>query len=103
MRGKNTKARLRRGRGTESTYHFSILRLLGCGNGANLCAVAAADALVSVDYENVALGNAANRTLRSTCAASDAIFSDFVSHSFYLRKNLFILFYHKIEKNQEYF
>ena len=60
------------------------LFLSRCSDRANLCAVAAADALVRIDNENVTLGNAANRALRSASAACDAIFRNLVSHFRYL-------------------
>ena len=63
-------------------FWYVILGLLlnRCSNGAGISAVAAADALVSVDNIDIAFGNARNRALRSASTASDAIFSDLVCH-----------------------
>ena len=67
-----------------------IVRLLlnGCSNGARICAVAAADAFVSIDNVDIAFGNAGNGAFCSTSAASYAIFCDFVSHYKYLHINV---------------
>ena len=66
-------------------------------NRAVLCAVAAADAFVSVDNELiVTLGNARNGASVCACAAADAIVGNLVCHVKYLREILWmILFYHK--------
>ena len=56
------------------------LLLNRCSNGASFSTVAAADALVSVDNVYVAFRDAGNRALRCASAASDAIFSNLVSH-----------------------
>ena len=59
-----------------------IVRLLlnGCSNGARICAVAAADAFVSIDNVDIAFGNAGYGAFGCASAASDAIFSNLVCH-----------------------
>ena len=50
----------------------------------NVCAVAAGDALVSVDNElAVTLGNARGRATICACATSDALISNLESHCDY--------------------
>ena len=63
---------------------FLRLLLNGRSNGARVSAVAAADALVSVDNVDIAFGNAGNGAFCSASTASYAIFCDFVSHYKYL-------------------
>ena len=61
------------------------LFLFGCGNRANVLAVAAADALISIDNVDIALGNALNGALRSASAACDACIGNLVCHGIYLQ------------------
>ena len=66
----------------------SELFLSGSANGANICAVTAGDALISIDYElAVALGNATGGAAICACAASDALITNLESHCKFLRKN----------------
>ena len=67
-------------------FDYVILELLlnRCSNRARFSAVAATDALVSVDNEDITLGNAGYGTFGSASTASDAIFSNLVCHYKYL-------------------
>ena len=57
------------------------LSLLGSAYGASLCARAAVDALISVDYiYAITLSDSFNGTLSCACAATDAIFRNSVCH-----------------------
>ena len=57
------------------------LSLLGSAYGACLCARAAVDALISVDYiYAITLSDSLNGTLSCASAATDAIFRNSVCH-----------------------
>ena len=71
---------------------FWGLLLNGRSNRAGFRAVTATDALVSVDNEDIAFGNAGYGTLGSACAASDAIFSNLVCHYRYLHISVHLYF-----------
>ncbi len=78
------------------------LFLYGSSNRACLSAVAAANALVSVDNVDITLCNAGCGALASACATSDAIVSNLVCHFSYLHFNndyiYFSIFTEKIKR-----
>lgn len=54
---------------------------LRCANRASFCASAAVNTSVSVNHIfSVAVGNSANGAAVCTCAAGNALVTDFVSH-----------------------
>jgi hypothetical protein len=68
------------------------LSLLGSANGANTGTSAALDASISVDLVlAVLLSNSVNRAFAGTCAASDAIIGNLVSHDHNLHVNITML------------
>ena len=66
----------------------SGLFLRRSANRAYVCAVAAGDALISIDYElAVTLGNARYGAAVCTCTARDALIANLESHCKFLPKN----------------
>ena len=67
---------------------YSELFLSGSANGANICAVTAGDALISIDFVlAITLGNATGGATVCACATSDALITNLESHCKFLRKN----------------
>lgn len=52
--------------------------------GANLCAAAAADALIRIDVIFVAGGDCSYRAYRLACSACDAVVANYVSHNSFI-------------------
>ena len=63
------------------------MSLLGLGraNRANVCAIAAVDALVSIDHVDRAFGDCFGGALGRASAASDAFVRNFICHVQFLR------------------
>ena len=55
--------------------------LADCARGASLSTCATLRALIGVDAIDVALGDSAHGAFVDTCAASDAVFTNYVSHN----------------------
>jgi hypothetical protein len=61
---------------SELSFNWSV-------NWASICTSTAVDALVSVDYEDVAISDSFYWTFWSASAASDASISNFESHNYF--------------------
>ena len=59
-------------------------------NWASVSTSAAVNALISVNYEDVAVGDCFNRTFRCACATSDASISNLKSHSKFLLIKIYL-------------
>ena len=66
---------------TQRDSSCSVLGQADGTAGASVSASATLGALVGVDAVDVALGDSANGAFVDTCAASNTIFTNYVSHS----------------------
>lgn len=70
-------------------YYSDKLFLNRSANRANVCAVTAGDALISIDYVlAITLRNAGSGAAVCACTARDALVSNLESHYKFLRKKL---------------